>query len=71
METVVSTCRNFKCPSNKSGQCCLESVNLEPHGPHLDILRCIEAPRSVEDDVEVDMTTGVARRPDSEDPSSK
>ena len=71
MKTEVATCRNFKCPNNKDGSCCLESINLEPCGPHLDRLICIEAPKSEEDEEEVKMVKGVAVREDSTDPSSR
>ena len=71
MKTYVSNCRNHKCPSNKQGDCCLESITLVPCGPHLDRLICIEAPKAEEDEEEVKMVKGVAVREDSTDPSSR
>lgn len=71
MKTIVSTCRNHECPNNRAGDCCLESINLKPYGPHLDRLICIEAPRSKEDDKEVVMRDGAAVREGGTDPSSR
>jgi len=71
MKTVISTCRNLKCPNNRNGECCLESVNLTPCGPHLDVLICIEAPKAEEDEEKVIMVGGVATRDVGTDPSSK
>ncbi len=70
MKTVNFNCRNFKCPSNVSGDCCLETVTMTPVGPHIDILCCVECPRGAEEE-DVIMRKGVAVRSDDTDPSSK
>ena len=63
-------CRNFKCPSNTSGDCCQETIHLVPVGLHTDTLICVEASRE-EEEGKVTMINGVAGRSEGTDPSSK
>lgn len=45
MSQVDLECRNFKCPSNKSGECLSSRVQLVPVGGLIDRLICVQCER--------------------------
>lgn len=46
--TRVSNCRNFKCPSNRSGVCIEDHIELVPVGGLIDHLICVQATEAEE-----------------------